>query len=61
MFAYNSGLLGLNGTFGKWSNILILLVKKLRPKGFNIFIPNHSALYWRPRVEPLRLLPPAVC
>ena len=60
-FSYNSRILGLNGTFGKWSNVLVLLGKKLRPKGFNIFCPNHSAPYWRPRVEPLTVLPPAAC
>lgn len=32
-------------TFGKGSNMLISLVKKLGPKGFNIFTPRHSALY----------------
>ena len=31
-----------------------LQVKKLRPKGFNIFTPNHTVLKWRPTVEPLR-------
>ena len=34
-----------NTTFSKGSNMLISLVKKLGPKGFNIFTPTHSALY----------------
>ena len=39
-------------TFGKGSGMLISLVKKLGPKGFNIFTPTHSALYGGPGQKP---------